>query len=351
MENAIVLNESSKEIIRKYNSDITDVIGMTNASQILELQGYHEIQNAFANFLSSAIENKLNEKFHSSLSTLEKNGLVSSEKIFEHEKNVKRAKAIAGGVTTFAFEAAPLIVDYFSNHFSKENIKEFVIGWTAYINGKFDKETSALVKGFIEDIGIKIKENEYETIFNKYVNASQLHMSSLTLSKTSQRNLSGYNLSIIVKKLISLCDLSDENIKQRAMEFIVECMRVRMSQAEILLNDSESEQIMNSDFIGFSALGYVSFFKPLINSIDTAKKFAYYDAECDRYSKLRETRKAAIDEAVNLDVVDVMKNIHPTLAKIYVSVGLAKKSLNPNNDTKRIFDIQKIKKAMLAELI
>ena len=351
MNNPIVFNEHSKDIIRTYNTNTYDLICMTKASRLLENQEYRKVENAFADYISGAIENKLNENFHSGLTTLEQNGILSVEKILEHEKRVKRTKAITAGVTTFAFEAAPLVFDYLSDCLSKENIKKFIIGWTAYINGKYDSETVSLVKGFLEEMGINLKSNDYENIFNEYVNASQVHMSSLQLSKISKRNLSGDNITIVAKKIVSICDLSDDNVYQRALEFVAECLHIRFEQAEEILKDSQSGQILNSEFIGFSALNYVTYFQPLINSIDTAKKFAYYDVESDRYSKLRETRKAAIDNAVSLDVVETMKNIHPTLAKIYVSIGLAKKSLNPDCNVKRVFDIQKIKKLMMTELI
>lgn len=351
MDAPIIFNEDSKSIITNYNENFSDIICMTNASQLLQNTGYARIENSFANFISGAIENNLNEKFHNSLTELEKSGIISAEKLMSHAQHVKKAKGQAAVISTFAFEVAPLVYDFVSSRLSKKNIIEFIIGWISYINGKEDVEAERLIKNFFAENGINVKPEEYKRIYWQYVNASNTTISNLQLSNTSRRNLSGENISIVAKKIVSYCDLSDNKIKERALEFVSSCLNIRTTNAEEIVEESKGVQEYNSEVIRFSALNFVTYLQPIINSIEKGKQFAYYDANTDRYSLLREQRKAEIDAAVSLKVVDAMNKINPTLAKIYVSIGLAKKSLNPDNNTKRLFDIQDIKKLMKMELI
>lgn len=351
MENDIIFNDEKKEIIRGYNANISDLLECVNAANIIESAGYKKIESEFANFISCAVENKLNEKFHNSLNVLEKNGILSVEKMMAHEKKVAILKGVTAGATIFAFEIAPLVYDVLRARMAQNNIKEFLIGWHSYISGDFSIENMSLINDLVRKMNIKISPEEYYQIFEKYANATQREISMLSLSGNARDRITDDDMSIVAKKVVSLCDLSDKKIQEKSLEFLEDSLCIKYSDASEILRNCEAKQEINSEMITFSSVSYVTYFEKVIGSLQTAKQYAYYDSDSDPYKKERDERNQIITNAINLDKLDTIKSLSPNLAKLYVSVGLMKKSLNPNCEPKKVIQIQKIKNDMKKELI
>ena len=53
---APMFNEDSKSIITNYNENFSDIICLTNASQLLQNTGCTRIENSFANFINWAMK-------------------------------------------------------------------------------------------------------------------------------------------------------------------------------------------------------------------------------------------------------------------------------------------------------
>lgn len=320
-------------VLNKYNS----------LANIDEIRFDTQITDAIASFLTIAVERDMNKKFHQKLSILEKNGIISEEKFELHKSNVIKAKQLTGlGVYT-TFSLAPIVCASISNYLQKSQMVDFVVGVYAYIN----RDLSSLVKynitNLLYEMDIRIDEEKLQRTFDKYCNSTGL--SNLPVFSRRNRTIFGRDgMDILVKDIISRCDLHEVEVKNRALEFVEDFLNIDNLHAEKMLSEAKCSQIAISDITWFSAINYRYVFLDFIKDVANAQQFAFYDISNDPYKRIREERRQQMETIIQS--VASKKDLFLSDGKrkdiIEASAKMLQYSLNPNYDI--AMDIKMIKR-------
>ena len=363
-ESQVVFNSKTEKIIQTFGNDLTNYFNMTNARALLEIESYKLIEISLANTVSNILEKKINQDFYTNLSQLEKQGIISYKKIEEHEARIKKAKYYSATGTILLFETAPYVIDFCRNISSKNNIIEFLIGWSAYINKKDDVYSRNQITKLLNSCGIKINSEQYTKYFNKYINCEQSQISSLCLSRNS-RNLilgaSADNLEAIAKKFVSFYNLQDSSnigIYERATDFVCSCMGINQNEAEKIIAQCDASEKCVSAIMDFSGLGYVSYYENVITSKTLGSQFAYCNANNNPYGNPILEKKQKIDSAVKTgkSVIktlfnEITQNIPVITSALFdSSASQVMMTTNGNADINRSIDIFESKIEMKEDL-
>lgn len=302
-----------------------------------------EIMNALANVVTIAVERDMNQKFHKSLSLLEKNGIISQEKFEIHKQSVMRAKQRAGLGVYASFSIAPIISVAISNFLQKKDISEFVIGVYGYINQELSPMVRYNIVHLLAEMGINLNDAQIQSIFRKYCDKCGLSM----LPFFSQRNMKVFGktgLEILGKEIVSRCDLHSEDVRNRALEFVNQFLKLESLRTEHLVSDALESQNAVSDITWFSAINYRYIFVDFIRDVANSQQFANYDINNDPYGVLREKRRNSMESIIH--DVSSQRGLFITQGKrtdiIHSSAKLMQYSLNPSYNV--AVDIKMIKR-------
>ena len=338
--NAVVTENTSRIMTGYINGTLNKYNTFSNLSA---LSVDFQLVDAVASFLTVAVEKDMNRKFHNKLTVLEQNGLLSEEKFEMHKQSVVAAKQLTGLGVYATFSLAPIIDATINNYLNKNEIVDFVVGSYAYINRAFTPLISYEIICLLQEMDIQLSEAKIQNLFNKYMNDSGLSHIPV-FSKRNRSILGDEGKDILAKEIVSRCDLHDELIYSRAMEFVEEFLRMDITSAKNLVEDSLCAQDSLSDITWFSAINYRYVFLDFIKNAINAQQFAFYDLENDPYGRMREDRKEKMESVVR--EVSSKKGLFLTSGKrkdiIDASAKMIQYSLNPNYDIS--LDIKMIKR-------
>ena len=328
--NAIVTENTTQMMTGYINGTLNKYNVFSNLSA---LSADFQLADAVANFLTVVVEKDMNKKFHEKLSILEQNGLITEEKLEKHKSSVIAAKQLTGLGVYAAFSLAPIIVSTINNYLNKNEIVEFVVGTYAYINHEYTPLISYEISCLLLQMDIQVSESKIKNVFAKYkFNSGLSHIPFF-----SKRNMSIFGnegKDVLAKAIVSRCDLHNNEVKDRALEFIEDFLRMDINLARNLVEDSLYAQDSLSDIIWFSAINYRYVFLDFIKDVVNAQQFAFYDLKNDPYGGMRENRKEKMESLVR--DVSAKKGLFLTTGKrkdiIDASAKMIQNSLNPGYD-------------------
>lgn len=270
---------------------------LSNVSQIVIDE---KLKYAIADLLSVTTEKAMNEKFHNSLSDLEKCGILSEEKYNTHVKNVEMTKGLVNIGANIVFDVAPLIYDYCSTRIQKKNIKKFIIGSVAYINRELNPLISKhiwenLMQAKIVKNGTEIDVNFLNREFAKFANPNGIYVIPMLDDRV---NIDSMQKEIMAKKIVSICDLNNNETKERALEFLESFIHIDYQGAKLILDDAGCSQQFLSELIEYSSVNYRTFFSDFIKDVGHARRFAEYDLSNDVQKKIRDKRKDSMEQII-----------------------------------------------------
>lgn len=338
--NAVVTDNTCRMMTGYINGTLNKYNTFSNLS-VLSVD--FELADAVANFLTIAVERDMNRKFHNKLSILEQNGLVSAEKFEMHKSSVATAKQLTGLGVYAAFSLAPIIVETINNYLNKNEVMDFVVGTYAYINREYTSLIGYEISCLLMQMNIEIRESKIKDIFEKYKSDSGLSH----IPFFSKRNMSIFGnegKETLAKEIVSRCDLHDNDVNNRALEFIEDFLRMNADTAKGLVEDSIYSQDSLSDITWFSAINYRYVFLDFIKDIENAQKFAFYDIQNDPYYTIREERKEKMEALVSDMSSKKGLFLSNGKRKDIIDAGgkMIQYSLNPNYDVS--MDIKMIKR-------
>lgn len=340
-EGSAVVMENTTQMMTGYmNGTLNKYNSFSNLSALsVDLQ----LADAIASFLTVAVEKDMNKKFHNNLTLLEQNGLISAEKFEQHKSSVVAAKQLTGLGVYAAFSLAPIIGATINNYLNKNEIIDFVVGTYAYINREYTSLISYEIASLLLQMDIQVSENKIKTVFEKYKASSGLSHIPI-FSKRNMSIFGNTGKDVLAKEIVSRCDLHNDEVNDRALEFIEDFLRIDMTTAKNLVEDSVCAQDSLSDITWFSAINYRYVFLDFIQDVENAQQFAFYDLNNDPYCLMRENRKEKMESVVR--DVSAKKGLFLTTGKrkdiIDASAKMIQYSLNPNYDIS--MDIKMIKR-------
>ena len=278
------------DTLNRYNT-------LSNVSKIVVNE---KLKFAIADFLSATTERAMNAKFHNSLSYMEQCGILSPEKYNMHIQKVNAVKGMVNIGTSIVCDVAPLIFDYLNTRIQHNKLKDFIIGSVAYIN----RETNPLINKHIWETFMQagiVKPNMnmdisyIHTEFDRYANPDGLYTVPM-LDNKIKTNLQQEDA--MAKKIISICDLSNIDVQERALEFLESFLRINYQEAKLLLEDAKYSQESLSEIILYSSINYETFFSDFISNISHAQRFARYDLSNDVQKKIRDERKDTMEQII-----------------------------------------------------
>ena len=190
---------------------------------------------------------------------------------------------------------------------------------------------------------IQVSDGKIKSVFEKYkTNTGLSHIP--IFSKRNMSNFGSSGKDVLAKEIVSRCDLHNSEVNNRALEFIEDFLRIDLTAAESLVEDSVCAQDSLSDITWFSAINYRYVFLDFIQDVANAQQFAFYDLNNDPYRLMRENRKEKMASIVS--DVSAKKGLFLTTGKrkdiIDASAKMLQYSLNPNYDIST--DIKMIKR-------
>lgn len=338
--NAVVTENTSQIMTGYMNGTLNKYNSFSNLSA---LSVDFQLADAVANFLTVAVEKDMNRKFHNNLSILEQNGLLSAEKYEMHKRSVVEAKQLTGIGVYAAFSLAPIIGATINNYLNKSEIVDFVVGTYAYINQEYTPMIGYEIGCLLLQMNIQISDNKIRAVFEKF--KANVGLSHIPLFSKRNMNIFGNDgKDILAKEIVSRCDLHEGDVKERALEFVEDFLRMDNKSANLLVEDSVCAQESLSDITWFSAINYRYVFLDFIKDVASAQQFAFYDLENDPYGRMRDERKDKMETVVR--DVSAKKGLFLTQGKrkdiIDASAKMIQYSLNPNYDIS--MDIKMIKR-------
>lgn len=335
--------ENKLAIDQGLNTALDGYVAMSGFSQFISDP---RVMQTVSDFIIGLVENKINLSFHNSLSDLEKNGVISNEKLIEH---YKKLSLIKGGVQVgldLSFTLVPIVADSIKLSLDKRKIKDFILGADAFIGGgNINQLSRSGANNLLHAFEIKIKDDDFPRIIEKFGNDNGI----ARLPKVN-RIVGIDNTERIAKYIVSRCDLDDSETIKRAMAFMDEYLKIPYSEIETAIQDIKASQISISDIAYRTALNYKLYFADFIRNIQSMDLFIEYNMDNDPYQRIRNARKGTMEQVIN-DVNQAKfltdqdrKDIIQSAATINI------RSLNPNFDVARNIKLTQRKRDILNEL-
>ncbi len=259
-----------------------------------------EIKKALANVISTFVEKDMNKKFHDGLSTLEKCGMLDDSKYELHKQMVGRRKAQVNTAVYAVFDFAPMIVSYLNSKLKKKELYSFIIHSYAYINGEMTPMIQRNLQTTLFQAGV-IRNNmqDYERVQQDFNNYCDLAINKIPmLNNKTQSSMEPQTVKILAKQIISHCDLTDLDVRERAKEVSSYLLRLSMTDTESILDEAIESQEYLSDVISFSSVSYRYLFFDFINDIQSAAKYSGYDISNDIQKKKEIKRRIPLIKCI-----------------------------------------------------
>lgn len=159
MDNQYPLVTSNQQIlVSNQFFNLSEILNSTGLYYYLKNDPrYESLKTGVADVLVSYFERNQNQAFHNNLNFLERVGFLSNTKMLAHQKRMGIQKGLLGVGVGGVLNNLPAAIDYMSHAIKVKQIKEFVIGWLAYVN----KENPEIVRRAVERFYYKVLKTDF----------------------------------------------------------------------------------------------------------------------------------------------------------------------------------------------
>lgn len=329
-------------IIANSETTLSAISQLDNFSAFLHSEEYEKAANNLSNYITGWVKTNEEKKLYKGLEELKKQKAINPDKIALMEKKAN-IKTKATAMSTYLITTSlPYIYDKFTVLKDKNNYRNFFIGWVGYINK--DTETTELMaistRQILQAAGINdsIEKIKYSINISK-------NIPDFLSGRNSKRieNIGDIEKDIIVKHVVSTADLEQYQVKQRALEFLVDMFHFSFLDAEEKLNNVLEAQGYLSAIVNFSAFDYNTFFSKFIVNSQEALKIGKFDINTsinrqsanEKTKNLVELAKKLNDnsqaKSVN-ELPKIMNCNNPSIDIVKSSENLMAATLNPQRD-------------------
>lgn len=148
---------------------------------------------------------------------------------------------------------------------NKMNFEKFFMTWMGYINQGM--EVSQIMLANTQSILKAANLNLSHERIRAGIRAGQAASSLPYLSKRNRSSLNSAgeeNMQSIAKLMVSTADLTNHQVRDRALEFMEDIFNISYYDAEQKIEDIQYAQDYLSSFVSFSSFDYISFLKNLL---------------------------------------------------------------------------------------
>lgn len=336
--NGVFDEEVEGKIILNYASDtLSTVLQFDHIDELFASPEYQKVVSNGSGMISDLVRNHYDRKTMKLLEIAEQTGHLDDVTRRKFEKAAKKTKRIEFGtriITDITLRELPVLYQLLDDKINGKNMRRFLISWMGYINGaKSDSPIlTSNIKSIYDAFGIQAS-NEY--IEDKLSQTAALKFSELPqLNRINKRRLNkveNEQLLKVAKLIIANSELTDENTRNRALQFMTEVFGVSYTGAESKLKEVESAQEYLEQLLLFSSVDYTCFFKPLAASANEAHRFAEYDIKTHPDTKRQKENREKLDCIQNQEK-DIKELGQPSLDMISISENMMKDTLKPSKE-------------------
>ena len=285
-----------QETIENFSNDkLNMIVSIENTKELNDmLNSEPELIMSMSNFLSSSVKTIHAAAYHDSLNIFEKHGFIKASTKAKFEIT----NTILGTVSAAAIPLLINSISFIGKKRQENNFKEFFLAWIGYINhSPTTPQMRKQAQKILKSVSINSRNNEIENIINEYADKSSNslpHLSSKNfISLNKEENDSIY---LLAKEIIAPCDLSDNETKKRAMEFLEECFGISNYEARRKLDDIINAQEYHSQLTGFSSICFMTKFSKFAETMKNAYMLGKYNEDMDVFAQKRLRNQAALKE-------------------------------------------------------
>lgn len=284
-----------------------------------------------ASLIANGIERYSTKEFHESLNFFGKLGFVSKERAEQFEEKVALRKGVATSMTYIILDVAPTVFGFIANQRNIHNFQKFYISWLAYIN----KENTRRIEQNVSKLFSPHKIKDYDSLFREF-GAENVRIHNLpALNKSNYIKLNNYEveqMKIFAGNVLRACDLCNEDVRERAEEFLDVCCKLSAFDIDRLIAGTKSQIDFLSDFIVFNAITAKDILGSFFNSVKKGEAYAIYNIDNDPYRKIRQKRAMLVGEGIKL-VGDVVREKIPEFTPYAVFADMSAEMLMKCVDT------------------
>jgi hypothetical protein len=273
-----MLNSNERDPQKTINTEIQ------NNNDLLSVSGYYQafrldprIKEYLKDELIKHFQDKCNDRFNNTLSWFQKNIHTPKGKQLQHARKVTRNSKLINIGFELSYHLIPLGISFYLNNVRKKELKEFIIGWTAYINRENTPAIQNRLEHFMDKHNINYNYEEYNILFTKYSNKSS---DPGILVYPMRRNIDSDAFYSLANFVISCCNVKDLEIKKRVDEL---CSYLGLSEEEG--DEIKANQTANIDFLStYLTLQGISFYSIATNvfeDVQNAENLCMYNLEND----------------------------------------------------------------------
>ncbi len=281
-----LIPKGQQEVVTDNFIDFREVLNTTGLYYYLKNDTrYDQLKNHVATVLTGLLENKLNQEFHDSLNIIQKLGFFTNNRYQRHMATVGLKKEVLAGGIYGILTLLPAAVDYLTKRIQEKQMKEFVIGWLAYIN----KDNSSAVRFAADRFYRKMLKEDFNLKqYNRiYENCMSVDKKPIMHDSFRMKPQALYSY------IVSASDIESDDVRSRALEF-GDYLNIQTESLEDTLALCKDSAEVISDLSTFTSISLSDLFSDIVKSAEHAKQYSEYCIDNDPNAKQREKNKKLV---------------------------------------------------------
>jgi len=268
-----LIPRGQQEIVTDNFIDLREVLNTTGLYYYLKSDPrYDQVKSHIASYFTGLFERKLNQDFHNSLSIIQQLGFFTSTKYQRHMVAVGLKKEVLAGGIYGILTILPAAIDYIAKTIQTNKLKEFVIGWLAYIN----KDDSTAVRFAADRFYRKILKEDFnqKQFIRIYENCMSVDKKPIMHDSFKK------NPQALYSYIVSASDIENDDVRNRALEFgdYLDIQTESLEDTMALCKDSAE---VLSNLSTFTSYSLSELFSDIVKSAEHAKQYAEYCIDND----------------------------------------------------------------------
>jgi len=317
-------------------------------SSIKNSEGYEEAKTNLANLVTGFVEQRENDKFHSSLNFFEKSGLLSNAK---HEAHLRKLGIKKFGASLLMRLGPDLMLLLLERVHQKRRVSNLITAFSAaiaYIEQDLTLNAYHRVYKLHKKAGYPFSAEEISNVYSEFSNANLSSLGSYFACLEGDT----YNF---FRNIVLSVDLENTNNRNRAKE-VGQCLA--LSDAEIgnlidLASESNSQLSFNLSIAGVTLQQLTHDF---FDNVSKAQQSTEYCIDNDPFVRIKATRRSAIQEVSSLSSLASLSIFRgPDVANAIavlatpLALKLANQELHPRKSLKITQKVFQVKEALCKE--